>query len=142
MVNDIANYIKTELGGIGSYTAGTTVAEVDTKTFLTKGFGSGEVSLGYVATLQTDESFSATLKLETSKDGTTWATPEVLYEDLEVVTAEAAETLTGQVNAKLNLTTRDKYVRFNVTPELTADDTDVVKWSLSLVLGGSDSIPV
>lgn len=141
-MKNIANYIKTEFSAIGSYTAGETVADVLSKVHNTSGFGSGELSLGYSATLATDETLTATLKLETSKDGSTWATAITLVDSEVLVDAAEAGTFVGELNTKIDFASRDKYVRFTITPELSADDTDEVDWSYSVVLGSSDTVPV
>lgn len=95
----------------------------------------------YLTTVQAANTLKITLKISESDDGSSWGADETL---LNAVTME-----TGLVTAKksayelgIDLSKRKRYVRFKVTLDLSAGAADTFVYASSLVLGGSDDLPV
>lgn len=104
-------------------------------------FLSAVFALAYLTSVTAAQTLKLTIKISESDDGTAWGADETL------INAQTIET--GAVSAKksifelgLDLSKRKRYVRFKVTLDLSAGATDTFVYGSSLVLGGSDRLPV
>lgn len=108
---------------------------------LNKGDG-GCLIISGVATLQAAETFKWAVEIQESADGTNWDTAEVLQAATTLATGGeggSTEYFVGKLD--VNLKKRKRYVRFNVTPDLSASGTDKQVSSWLLLSGGGNVIP-
>lgn len=106
------------------------------------GFRSGTIAIPYSATLQQDETLSMAVEIQESDDGTSWDTAEELQASAVEATGDTGgSTETGIVRIADNFEGRKRYVRVNVTPDLSASGTDTAFWTAVLVQGGAEELP-
>lgn len=100
------------------------------------------VSTAYLAALQATETLSLAHELQESADGSTWDTAEAIEASTVKATGEAGGSNERGVDEhSVNLMARKRYIRFNVTPDLSASGTDTATFHTQAVLGGFDIIP-
>lgn len=107
-------------------------------------FDSCIFSLGAVATLADTKTLAFAVEYQTSADGSTWDTAVALQASTVLITATSATTFHGSLKLALKLgqdNTMKRYIRFNVTPDLSATGTDTAIWSATCVLAGDDRLP-
>lgn len=99
----------------------------------------------YLAALDTDETISFTYEIEDSADNSTWTTAVALGAKTVADTAAAAGNESGVQEASgsnavsalaVNLESYKRYVRVNVTPDLSRAGTDTAVWGTVAILGG------
>lgn len=106
------------------------------------GFGSCQLAATYKTTLGSAETLTLAVEIQESDlgDGSDWTTADVIYAattvETGVQTAKVGEKLTD-----IDLSERKRYVRFNITPNLSAAGTDTVVGGLVCTLGGAASVP-
>jgi hypothetical protein len=96
-----------------------------------------ELAVVHLATLANTKSLSFSAEYQTSADASSWDTAVVLYAATTVDTGDGVSTeFTGTKNTSLDLSSLKRYVRFNVTPNLSNTATDVTAWMAVATLGG------
>ena len=104
---------------------------------------SGILSVSGVASLQATETLGVAAELQESSDGSTWDTAEALYASTTVATGVTGGStglgFSKQTHVKIK--PRKQYIRFNVTPDLSASGTDTAVWSASFTGAGSFRVP-
>jgi hypothetical protein len=147
-------YPKSDIGaslvGVQAATIGATqvaggagdATKVTGTTINRKGAMSCTLVITGTATLQATKTQSFAVEYQTSTDGSTWATAVAMQASTVAATGDTGgSTETYAVELDLLLKGKPKYIRFNVTPDLDAADTDTAVWSAACVLGGYDTIP-
>lgn len=91
--------------------------------------------------LAASETLSLTIAMQDSADGSTWNDEVSVLAKTAIYTGEIVN---GMYVYKIgvNLTMYDRYIRFNVTPDMSADDTDTVGIDGIVVLGNGTYAPV
>ena len=117
--------------------------EVTGTTIDLDGFRSGALLITYTTALDEDETLSFGVKVQESSNGTDWDTAEVI----QALTAKATggtggSTVTGCEKYAVNFEGRKRYLRFNITPDLSRGATDTARWAGTLVRGGAENLPV
>lgn len=110
------------------------------------GFHGCVVAVPFRAALATGESLALTVKVAESDDGSTFGSDETIASAVNVATAAAGGTIHDCYKLQVNLsgvgTPRKRYLRFKVTPNLSASGTDTAVISAAVILGGAESAPV
>lgn len=138
--NDINGYLTTKIAnakhGIvaGGAADGTEVTGV---VIDRQSFGSGSVNIGAVATLTEAETLSLTVKISQSDDGSTFETATTIATLTGFLTGGAGGSTEMDVSqVGLNLEGYKRYIRIDVTPDLSASATDTAAYVVTAVLGG------
>jgi len=106
------------------------------------GYYSGKLVVAYKAVLAEDKTIAFATELQESSDNSTWDTAEVVVASTVADTgASGGSTEYGVTEASIDLSGRKRYIRFNVTPDLSATATDTVHWGATFVMGGADELP-
>lgn len=103
---------------------------------------SGILCVSGGATLQATETLTMAAEYQESSDGSTWDTAVALYAATTVATGDTGgsqETFSKETALKLKPLKR--YVRFNVTPNLSASGTDTANWGACFVAAGMRRLP-
>ena len=85
-------------------------------------FGSVKFAVFYDCVLTATKNLSIAAEYQTSTDGSSWATAVSLRAAAAVATATGVNS--GQLEYDLSLESLPRYIRFNVTPDLSATGTD------------------
>lgn len=101
---------------------------------------SAKVVVSYKTTLSASETLKFGLKYQTSSDGSSWDTAVVVQAATTDKTG-AATNFVGEVEYDVDLSGLKQYVRFNLTPDLSASGTDTMVVSYVAMLGGARSLP-
>lgn len=109
--------------------------EVIGQTINRQGFQSGALQIPFKAVLAGAQTLSVLVKRQQSADGSAWDTAETVVEN--AVVATGAGTVRGVVELDQDLTALKQYVRYNVTPDLSAGATDTAVLGLVFVAGGA-----
>lgn len=105
-------------------------------------FTAGVALFSAVATLGADETLDLGITLQESDDGSTWGTAETVLESATVATGgEGGSTETYELKVAYDLSGRKRYVRFNMTPELSAEADDVAAVAGSFFMMGGQKLP-
>lgn len=95
-----------------------------------------------LASLAATKTLSFASEYQESGDGSTWDTAVVIEAATVVATGPGGG---GNVHFSrelpINLAPKKKFVRFNLTPDLSATSVDIAVWSASCVLSGFDVLP-
>lgn len=106
-----------------------------------------------LATLANDKSLKFAVEYQESANDSDWDTAIVVKASAVLLTGDGVSTeFEGQVEYALNLRGNSstatasqplgkRYIRFNITPDLTASTTDVASWDAVAVLGGFEQLP-
>jgi hypothetical protein len=144
-MKNIGDLIKTQYVLMGSATAGGTgdATEIAGTVINRDGYLSGVLAVPYTATLAADKSLKLTISVAESSDGTNFDTAVKLKDAVTVATGKATtgSTETGLVEIDINLSGYKNYVKFSVTPDLTATGTDTCLVGATFALGGAERIP-
>lgn len=128
--------------------------EVEGATIDRKADGNNDIARGAVvvvpwsATLSEAETVALMVRVQESSDGSSWDDAETISASAVVATGEVGGgTYTGVVEIDDNLMGRKRYVRYNVTPELSQADTeseatDTVTFSAVALFGGYSNLTV
>ncbi len=98
------------------------------------------LSTAFLAALAASQTLSLAHELQESDNGTSWDTAEVIQ--AATVKATGAGNKRGTDEHSVSLIGRKRFIRFNVTPDLSAGATDTATFHTTAVLGGYDQIPV
>lgn len=106
-------------------------------------FLSASLGIAGIAVLTSGKKLSMAVEIQDSSDGTNFNTAVVLQASLQVTPASLGTTeIKWQNKIDVNLKPYQRYVRFNVTPDLDASGTDTANWAGIAALGGTDQLPV
>ncbi len=134
---DIANAEALIVAG-----AGLDGLEVQGESIDMQNFNSLVISVACVATLAVDETLKITINEQTSTDDSTWATATAALAITTVLTGESGgSTEIGITNTSINTEGKARYVRYNVTPTLSAGSTDTAAFTATAIKGGSRTLP-
>ena len=94
------------------------------------------------AKLADTKTLSVAATLQESSDGTNWDSAETLYAATVIATGATPTTWYDEVKAThVELKHRKRYIRFNVTPDLSNTGTDTATIHIVGVMGGSKVTP-
>lgn len=99
------------------------------------------ICTGFLAALDTAETLSLAHEYQDSADDSTWNTAVVIEASTVKATAASAGNERGVDEHKLALTALLRYVRINVTPDLSRGGTDTALFFTVVVLGGWTQVP-
>lgn len=142
--DDFGAYFAPAIIGAGTAVAAGTgdATKVTGETVDCDGFHSGSVVLAYKATLADTKTVSFAVELQESEDASTWTTAEVVQAATVADTGSTGGTTElGTVKLDIKLASRKRYLRFNVTPDLSATATDTLTWSGVFIKGGARVLP-
>ena len=107
---------------------------------------SAKLVIAYTTALgDSDETLSFAVQFQdaTASDGTGSADYGDAVATTVVSTGESGgSTETGTVEVDVNLAGANRYIRSQITPNLSASGTDTCEWSAVLVLFGHDPVPI
>ena len=95
---------------------------------------------GYLAALTAAKTLSLAHELQESDDGSNWDTAEVI--EAATVKVTGAGNKRGVDAHTISLNGRKRYIRFNVTPDLSHTSTDTAEFFSTAILSGYDQRPV
>jgi hypothetical protein len=88
----------------------------------------------FQATLTAAATLAAAVEYQESADGSNWDAAVPLQASTVIATgAGGGSTENALVTFDMNLVPRKRYIRFNVTPDLSAGAADICTWAASLV---------
>ncbi len=105
------------------------------------GYESGLMVLTVLTTLTAVETLKATIKIAESADGTNFDTAETLISAATLKTGA----LTGDLSTyelAFDFSARKQYVRFLITLDCSKATVDIFVYGATMILGGSDRLPV
>lgn len=141
----IGAYIAHRNGGSGSLTAGGAGdnTAITGQTIDRQGFGSAAVGIHFRATLAAAATLSLLVQRQQSADGTAWDAAETVKANAVVATGPGGGgTVHGVLEADEDFEMTKRYVRYNVTPDLSAATVDTATVLTAVALGGSEKLPV
>lgn len=110
------------------------------------GFSGCVVAIPFKAVLGAGESLALTLKVAESDDGSTFGSDETIASAVSVASSAGGGTIADCYKLAVNLSgvgaPRKRYLRFKLTPNLSASSTDTCVISSAVILGGPDKAPV
>ena len=143
MSNFGAHFASRYAGGGTAVAAGTGDATKVTGTTVDRrDFYAGALVIAFSAVLAATKTVSFAVEIQESADGSTWGTAEALQAATVAETGESGgSTEVGTVQINVNYLGRKRYVRFNVTPDLSNTATDTLAWRAAAILGGANTLP-
>jgi len=102
---------------------------------------SAKLAVLYTAHLQSGQTLSVGLDLQSAEDGTTFSDYASAASAVVATGPSGGGVVTGQVILDVNLTSAQRYLQTFVTPNLNASGTDTVSLTTVLVFGGEDALP-
>ena len=97
----------------------------------------------YNATLANTKTITFAHEYQLSADGSSWDTAVAIEAATTEATGDGVSTeFRGVSTFDLDLSAHKRYIRFNVTPNLSNTSTDAASWHTVAVLGGYNRIPV
>ena len=107
------------------------------------GFYGGLLNIVANVTIADTKTLAYAVEIQESPDNSTWATAVVLQAETVVFTSDGGDTNT-RVNVPLvvDLNSYGKYVRFNITPNLSASGTDTASVTADLIVTDSNESPL
>ena len=148
LMKNIEGYIKASIAGASTVSSAPNVitaagagdaTKVTGETIDLLGYGSVALLVPWFANLTAAKTLSFTCEYQTSADNSTWATAVELYAATVVATATGASK--GVKETALNTSALPRYIRFNITPDLSHSGTDVATYFAVAVLGGAQVLP-
>lgn len=143
LINDFGALFKSAAVAAGEALAAGTgdATEVEGQSIDRLGFDSAAVLIIFKAVLTDTEDVAFAVEVQESADDTTWDTAVELQASTVAVTSDGGTTEYGTVKIKDDLSGRKRYVRYNITPNLSAGATDTVHFGAVAVLGGAFELP-
>lgn len=121
-------------GGTGDATAAPGVA-IDL-TALADRFESVDFQVAAKAVLAANKALAVSAKIETSADNNTWSDLVAASTILTLTDSGAGSTLRGVGHIGVPLEYASRYIRLNITPDLSAANTDTAALSSVAIFGG------
>lgn len=103
--------------------------------------GSGTLVTGGLTALTAAATLTIAVELQESADNSTWDTAEVVQAATTAATSAGGGNVHFVVQNGILLKSRKRYIRFNITPNLSAGATDTALFSSVFVIGGDDILP-
>jgi len=97
---------------------------------------SGVLAIGWQTALTNTKTLSFAVELQESSDGSSWDTAEVVQALTVVKTATSSTTYHGVTEYTIGLSSRKRYIRFNITPDLNASGTDTAVYAAVFSMSG------
>jgi len=144
-VDNINSYIKADEAsgkhGIVAGGAGDGV-EVTGTTIDRLGYGSASIVIVAVATLQASETLKLTVTEQQSADNSTWDSATSFIAETTYLTGESGGSTDVAVSqTAVNFAGKKRYVRYNITPQLSAGGTDTAAFGATAIKGGAQTKP-
>jgi len=144
--NNIGAYLEPEIAnGEHTIVAGASLdgVKVTGETIDRIDFNSLVLETLWVTTLAITQTFSITIGEQQSDDDSDWDTETVVQAVTVAATGlvSAGATYKGLIEDDINLTAKKRYVRYNITPTLSASGTDTAAFLASVIKGGAVSKP-
>lgn len=150
-LTDIGNTVKADLANASATAAGAAIAtvagatedgvEVEGETIDMRGYQSLKLCIPWLASLADAETFSLTVKEQQSSDDSAWDTATTTLA-LEVqATSSGGTNENGCREISIDCSGKKRYVRYNITPTLSAGSTDLAVWAAVAVKGGAEALP-
>lgn len=106
------------------------------------GFRSGSILISYETALAEDATLTLAIEIQESDDDSSWDTAVVIQAATVVATGGTGGTTeNGVLQIGDQWEARKRYIRYNVTPNLSAGATDTATWSGIVILGDAFEIP-
>jgi len=99
------------------------------------------VCTAWVAALTDTKTMSLAHEIQESDDGSTWDTAEAIEAATVKVTSDGGGNERGEEEYAVDLMSRKRYFRINVTLDLNAANTDTASFHTVAVMGGFDILP-
>lgn len=140
--NDIGSYLKALACGASSAVAAGTgdATKVTGATVDRLGYGSAKLVVAYKTSLTAAKTLSFAVEYEESDDGSSWSSAVAIQASTVAETGALTDEV-DELTFDLDLAARKRYVRYNVTPDLSHTSTDTVVFAATVVLGGARSLP-
>jgi len=107
-----------------------------------QGYESLSLLIPFYAELADTKTFALAVEYQESSDNSNWDTAVVVQASTVKATGATPTTdYHGVAKYDLDLQAKKRYIRFNVTPDLNAANTDIAVWTAVAVLGGADVLP-
>ncbi len=107
-----------------------------------QGYDSMVLAIAAFANLDNAETLKFAVEMVESDDHSSWSTPaEVVQASTTLLTATSATVFQGCTQIAVDLKSRKRYVRFDITPNLSRAGTDIANWHAVAVLGGAQILP-
>lgn len=108
----------------------------------TQGYSSIALVTHYLVALTQDKTLSLAHELQESADNSTWDTAEVIEAATVYATGgTGGSNERGVVEFAVNQALRKRYIRFNVTADLSHTSTDTCSFASVAILGGAQVVP-
>lgn len=133
------NLITAGAGDDNSKVTGQTINRLDSTGKLAM---SCVLATHYLAALTDEKTISIAHELQESADGASWDSAEVIEASAVKATSSGGTNERGVDTHVISLKGRKQYIRFNVTVDLNAADTDTATFHSVAVLGGFPVTPV
>lgn len=141
----LANFSQDSGGSPSLIVAAATEDNVKTtgESIDTQGYMSAVLVLSGQVALTDTKTASFTVEYQTSPDNSTWATAVELSATAVNATGDTGNTIEDLLlELALNVAALPRYIRFNVTLDLSHTSTDEGLYSATCVLGGKESMPI
>lgn len=142
----IANTQRTAAGAAIALVAGATEDGVKVTGFTIdrKDFLGGTLRIGYTASLADTKTIAFAVERQTSADDLTWATATVVQASTVADTGTTGGTDESGVVEVVDddFDVEPRYVRYNITPTMSATATDIAVWTATMSLYGTHKVPV
>lgn len=114
--------------------------EVTTSSVDRSGYGSGVFVFAGRSNAATNETLKLTLKISDSDDDSTFSADTTLKSAVTVYSGGAsAGNFVYEVD--IDLAKYKRYIRFKLTPDLSASGTDTAQWGAAFIAGGAVTKP-
>ena len=144
--NNIGKMIDTDIAG-GKHLivagSGTDNAKATGETIDRLKFDSIVLSVAYIATLAATKTLSITIEEQQSADGSIWDTATATLATTVVLTGASGGStgVLGVTNTNINLASKKRYIRYNITADLSNTSSDTASWLATVTKGGSYTEP-
>jgi hypothetical protein len=152
---DIGSHIKFVIAGAGVASASPAIVtaggagdatKVTGQTIDRMGYESLSLGIGYYAELADTKTLAFAVEYQFSADGSNWDTAVVVQASTVKATGATPTTdYHGVAKYDLDLqslgSAMKRYIRFNITPDLSNTASDLATWVAIAALGGADVLP-
>ena len=105
-------------------------------------YASGILQISYLAALANTKTLSFAIEYQESDDNSSWDTAVVVQAATVCATGDGVSSnFAGMVQSDITLYDKKRYIRFNITPDLSASGTDTAGYGVVLTAGGADHVP-
>ena len=105
----------------------------------TKGYGSGVLSLSYIATLTAAKTLSFAIEEAQSDNNSDWDAAVALQASTVVITGASGGSVdaTGTSKIAINFAGKKRYLRYNITADLSHTSVDTAAFTAVVIKGGA-----